>query len=81
MARRQGRKVQVKFVQIAAGQIGLYGLDRQGNVWQYHPADYNAKPARWAFWTRLTSFGSDNTTSTLDSDEEDPVWQPHGNRR
>lgn len=66
----KGRKVQVSFVQIAAGQVGLYGLAKDGSVWRYYPAEYSKPEAvKYAWWGRLTANGSDATGTPGERDQ------------
>ena len=66
----KGRKVEVKFVQITAGHAGLYGLQEDGSVWKYYPAEYSDGVATtYAWWGRLTSRGSDATGKSVEYGE------------
>ena len=61
----------LKFLQITAGHVGLYGLGNDGAVWQYFPADYTKeKSARWAYWARLTTYGKRTMTKEEIQDME-----------
>ena len=48
------QRILLTVTQITATDGQLYGLDRNGRVWKYKPADNNGK----AFWTQLTDFAS-----------------------
>ena len=48
------KKIQLALTQITATSGQLYGLDKDGRVWKYKPADH----PRTAFWSRLTAQAS-----------------------
>ena len=48
------QRILLTVTQITATDDQLYGLDRNGRVWKYKPADKNGK----AFCTQLTDFAS-----------------------
>jgi len=55
------RRVEVALVQISAGHIGLYGLDKSGGVWQYFAAKEEMGVKKYSGWYRLTARGWDAT--------------------
>lgn len=59
---RESVSTEVEFKHITGVGPDLYGLDNEGGVWRYVPADYQAKPVQYAYWARLTSRGRDATT-------------------
>lgn len=48
---------QLKFIQIAASEKELYGLDEDGKVYVYKKAN----DERYAFWAPLTSYTTSRT--------------------
>jgi len=46
------KKIQLTLTQITATSGQLYGLDKDGRVWKYKPADHPNK----AWWVQLTAF-------------------------
>ena len=48
------KRIQLALTQITATSGQLYGLDKEGRVWKYKPADH----PRQAFWSQLTASAS-----------------------
>jgi hypothetical protein len=70
------RKVAVRFEQITAGAVGLYGLDSDGGVWRYYPAvKENGKVKKFSGWYRLTSLGYDATGPSGNSEDLSGEWR------
>jgi len=65
---RSGRHLSFTMI-TAAARNQLFGLDKKGKVWKYIPEDKDKM--RWAFWTRLTDWGSGASVQQKESNGDE----------